>query len=304
MAKAKTPRAPWERARTAPAGSRPEAARPTGANAGGRSSGPRPPVAASRQSLPPELCVIGRHAVKASLTHHTARCLELFHTDSPDLGELILEAKARRIPTRQVDVDVIDALAGGRDQGSAQGVVLSCAPFPYITVDEVDALPMVTLALDGVEDPRNFGAAARAAYALGAGLVVVPADRAAQATAAAIKASAGALCRIPVAREVNFKRALTRLKDKGAWIVGAEADGDRAPWDVDATGHLVIVIGGEDRGLRRLTREACDFVTAIPMTADDMSLNAADAATLLLYEALRQRTVATKATRPLPPRGP
>jgi 23S rRNA (guanosine2251-2'-O)-methyltransferase len=302
MAKSKNPRAPWERPRSPAPTPRTAGTTPTAAT--GRAPSSRSLGGSSRQALPAELCVIGRHAVKASLAYQPTRCIELFHTSSEELTDLIRDAKALRIPTRLVDVDGIDALAGGREQGSAQGVVLSCAPFPYVSVDDVEELPSVTLALDGVEDPRNFGAAARAAYALGAGLVVVPADRAAQATAAAIKASAGALCRIPVAREVNFKRALSRLKDKGAWIVGAEADGDRAPWDVDATGHIVIVIGGEDRGLRRLTREACDFVTAIPMTADDMSLNAADAATLLLYEALRQRTVASKATRPLPPRGP
>jgi 23S rRNA (guanosine2251-2'-O)-methyltransferase len=301
MSRQKTPRAPWERQRSTPAG---RSQGPTAAQAGGRQArGTAAGGGASRSALPPELCVIGRHAVRATVEHQTDRCVELYHTDSPDLVDLVADAKARRIPTRQVDLDVIDALAGGREQGAAQGVVLSCAPFPYISVDEVTELPPVILALDGVEDPRNFGAAARAAYALGAGLVVVPADRAAQATAAAIKASAGALCRIPVAREVNFKRALEILKEKGAWIVGAEADGDRAPWDVDTTGHVVIVIGGEDRGLRRLTREACDFVTAIPMAAKDMSLNAADAATLLLYEALRQRTVDGKSTRPLPKRG-
>jgi 23S rRNA (guanosine2251-2'-O)-methyltransferase len=286
MTKQKTPRAPWERQRSTPAG---RGQSPAAAQAGGRQA--RPGAAAgggaSRSALPPELCVIGRHAVRATVEHQTSRCVELYHTDSPDLVELVADAKARRIPTRQVDLDVIDTLAGGREQGAAQGVVLSCAPFPYISVDEVTELPSVILALDGVEDPRNFGAAARAAYALGA----------------AIKASAGALCRIPVAREINFKRALEILKEKGAWIVGAEADGDRAPWDVDTTGHVVIVIGGEDRGLRRLTREACDFVTAIPMSAQDMSLNAADAATLLLYEALRQRTVDGRSTRPLPKRG-
>lgn len=301
MSRQKPPRAPWERRRFTPAG---RGQGPAGAPAGSRQPrGAASGGGASRSALPPELCVIGRHAVRATVEHQTDRCVELYHTDSPDLADLVADAKARRIPTRQVAPDVIDALAGGRDQSAAQGVVLSCAPFPYTSVDELTELPSVVLALDGVEDPRNFGAAARAACALGAGLVVVPADRAAQATAAAIKASAGALCRIPVAREVNFKRALELLKEKGAWIVGAEADGDRAPWDVDTTGHVVIVIGGEDRGLRRLTREACDVVTAIPMTAGDLSLNAADAATLLLYEALRQRSVDGKSTWSLPKRG-
>ena len=258
-------------------------------------TGPRPPRGATqpaRTALPSELCVFGRHAVEATLRYQPERGIELFHGNSPDLEVIVALAKGLGLPCRPVDLETIDALAGGRDQGSAQGVVLSCGPFPSVTVDEFEEAPGITLALDGVEDPRNFGAAVRAAYALGASLVLVPSDRAASATAAAIKTSAGALCRVPVARATNFRRALEILQEKGAWIVGAEADGDRAPWEVDATGKLVLVIGGEDRGLRRLTREACDFVTAIPMAATDMSLNAADAATLLLYEALRQRKTA------------
>ena len=281
--KGKNPTAPWER-RAQP----PKPVAPTGPRPGpGTRSTPR-------AALPSELCVIGRHAVLATLEFQPERALELFHIDAADLKPTVERARQLGIPVRQVDLDTIDALAVGREQGTAQGIVLSCGPFPYISVDELEKAPKVTLALDGVEDPRNFGAAARAAYALGAELVVVPADRAAAATASAIKASAGALCRIPVAREINFRRALDVLKEKGAWIVGAEADGDRAPWEVDTAGHVVIVVGGEDRGLRRLTREACDFVTAIPMASKDMSLNAADAAGLLLYEVLRQRRTAKR----------
>ncbi len=221
--------------------------------------------------------------------HQPGRAEVLFHTDSPDVQPLVTLARNAGVPTSLVDVADVDALAGGREQAAAQGVVLRCGPFPYAAVEDFATAPSLTLVLDGVLDPRNLGAAVRAAYALGAGLVVVPADRAAAATAAAVKTSAGALCRVPLARVTNLRRALQDLKDKGAWIVGAEADGDRAPWQVDLRGSVVLVIGGEDRGLRRLTREACDFVVSIPMAAPDMSLNAADAATLLLYEAARQR---------------
>ena len=167
--------------------------------------------------------------------------------------------------------------------------MLACGPFPYVDIEDFDAAPSLSLVLDGLEDPRNLGAAARAAYALGADLVVVPRDRACAVTASALKASAGALARIPVAQVQNLSRALQQLKDKGAWLVGAEADASMPPWQVDLKSQIVLVVGGEDRGLRRLTREACDHVVSIPMPAPDMSLNAADAATVLLYEALRQR---------------
>lgn len=282
----KGPRPPWERTKT---GGRPSAAHGRGPGGPGGPGGPRQSSKPARTGLDSELHVIGRHAVMATLEYQRTRAIELFHGPSPDLLPIVQKALAIGIPVHPTDLDGIDALAGGREQGSAQGVVLSCSPFPYLDVDDLIDPPPVTLALDGIEDPRNLGAACRAAFALGAGLVVVPSDRAAAATASAIKASAGAMCRIPIARTTNFRRALERLKEQEVWIVGAEADGDRAPWDIDTSGKVCIVIGGEDRGLRRLTREACDFVCAVPMAAKDMSLNAADAATLLLYEVRRQR---------------
>lgn len=273
-------RAPWEKHKDAPPKPLP------------RPSFTSPPPSSQRPStkaLAPELCVYGRHAVDATLRFQPQRGTQLFHTDHKDVAPLVVMAQQKGIPCTQVDLATVDALAGGRDFAVAQGVVLACSEFPFASVEDFDRAPDLTLVLDGVEDPRNLGAAVRAAYALGAGLVVVPHDRAATTTASAIKASAGALCRIPFAREINLRRAIEILQEKGAWVVGAEADGDKAPWELDLTGPTVLVIGGEDRGLRRLTREACDHITAIPMPAKDMSLNAADAATLLLYEVLRQR---------------
>lgn len=286
-------RAPWEKHKDAPPKAPPTSSPRSPLRSAQGPGGPPSSPASSTKALPPEECVYGRHAVDATLRFMPQRGNHLFHTDHRDVAPLVELAKKNGIPTTQVDLATVDALAGGRDFAVAQGVVLACDEFPNASVDDFDRAPDLTLVLDGVEDPRNLGAAVRAAYALGAGLVVVPHDRAAAPTASAIKASAGALCRVPLAREINLKRALDILKEKGAWIVGAEADGDHAPWELDLTGPTVVVIGGEDRGLRRLTREACDHVTAVPMPAKDMSLNAADAATLLLYEVLRQRKTRT-----------
>jgi 23S rRNA (guanosine2251-2'-O)-methyltransferase len=238
--------------------------------------------------LNPELHVVGRHPVEAVLEHQRDRAEKLWLQEGSQVAEA-LETLARKagVPVTLAEADVLDGLAG---RGNLhQGAVLQCGPYPYADVEDYDEAPDLTLVLDGVEDPRNLGAAARAAYAMGASLVVVPRDRAAACTASAHKAAAGALSRIRVAQVGNLRRALELLKEKGAWIVGAEADGTAAPWDVDLKGRSVIVVGGEDRGLRRLTREACDHVVAIPMAGEGTSLNAADAATVLLYEALRQR---------------
>lgn len=231
---------------------------------------------------------MGRHAVEAVIRHQPRRAQKLWlQAGSSSAGVLEPLARAAGI-TVVVDAgDVLDGLAG---RGAVhQGAVLQCGPFPYADLEDLDEAPALTLVLDGVEDPRNLGAAARAAHALGADLVVIPRDRAAACTASAHKTAAGALSLIPVARVGNLKRALELLKEKGAWVVGAEADGDAPPWGVDLKARTVLVVGGEDRGVRRLTRDACDHVVSIPMAAPGVSLNAADAATVLLYEALRQR---------------
>jgi 23S rRNA (guanosine2251-2'-O)-methyltransferase len=223
--------------------------------------------------------------VEATLRHQAKRARVLHHDDHLDD---VLRALANKMGVQLQATDAL-TLQSMADGLPTQGLVLACDEFLTVDIEDFAKAPPLTVVLDGIEDPRNFGAAARAAYALGANLLVVPFDRAAAPTASAVRASAGALCRIPLVRATNLRRALELLKQKGAWIVGAEADGEQALWDVDLTGSTVLVIGGEDRGLRRLTRESCDHVVHVPMTAQDMSLNAADAATLLLYEALRQR---------------
>jgi 23S rRNA (guanosine2251-2'-O)-methyltransferase len=235
--------------------------------------------------LSPERCVVGTHGVTATLMYQAARARLLYAAPNADEATVAL-ARSRGIPVQATGLTAIDAMSGGL---LTQGLLLACEEFPTVDVEDFGTAPRLTLALDGVEDPRNLGAAARAAFALGAELLVVPYDRAAAPTASAIRTSVGALCRIPLVRATNFKRALELLKERGAWIVGAEADGTSSPWEVDLTVPTVLVVGGEDRGLRRLTREACDHVVSIPMAAKDMSLNAADAATLLLYEVVRQR---------------
>ncbi len=235
---------------------------------------------------------MGRHPVADALAYDPTRAKRLL---LPESGDEALEAAARKagVTVQRVSLDELDDKSWGVPH---QGAVLECAPFVFAELEDGLETESLMLALDGVEDPRNLGAATRAALALGAERVIIPARRAAQPTASAHKAAAGALSRLPVVQVENIRRALEQAKEAGWWIVGAEADGTATPWQVDWTDKMVLVVGGEDRGLRRLVREACDHVVSIPMAATGVTLNAADAATVLLYEALRQRQLAKAAS--------
>ncbi len=196
-------------------------------------------------------------------------------------------AKVRTAPRQK-----LDRLAGSQ---AHQGVVAVVADYRYRDLDELLAAarasgrPPLLVLLDGVEDPQNLGAIVRSAHALGAHGVVIPRDRAAGISPAAAKASAGAVEHCPVARVVNLARTLEELKGQGIWTVAADAGGDRILPEIDLTGPVARVVGGEGRGVRPLVRRTCDYIARIPMAGEVSSLNASVAAAVMLYEAARQR---------------
>jgi 23S rRNA (guanosine2251-2'-O)-methyltransferase len=145
------------------------------------------------------------------------------------------------------------------------------------------------LVLDGVTDPHNFGACLRSAEAAGVTAVVVPKDRAVGVTPTVRRASAGAADRVPIVAATNLARALKALKDAGVWLVGLAGDTEQSVYAVDLDGPIAMVLGGEGEGMRRLTRENCDFVAKIPMQGDIESLNVSVATGIVLFETLRQR---------------
>jgi 23S rRNA (guanosine2251-2'-O)-methyltransferase len=145
------------------------------------------------------------------------------------------------------------------------------------------------IALDGVEDPHNLGAVIRTAEAAGAHGVIIPRRRAVGLTPAVARASAGALAHLPVAAVGNLVAALERLKTEGVWVVGADAGGSERYDDARLTPPVVLVLGGEGRGLHRLVRERCDRVVRIPLWGHVGSLNVSVAAALLLFEVARHR---------------
>lgn len=186
----------------------------------------------------------------------------------------------------------LDRLAGTPRH---QGVVAVVADYRYRELrDLLEAArargePPLLVALDGIEDPQNLGAIVRSAHALGAHGVVIPRDRAAGVTPAAAKASAGAVEHCPVARVVNLARTVESLREDGLWAVAATADAERSLEEVDLSGPLLLVVGGEGEGIRPLVRRSCDQAARIPMGGRVGSLNASAAAAVCLYEALRQR---------------
>lgn len=204
-------------------------------------------------------------------------------------------ARRRGVPLQRCTRDRLDLLLPGvKHQGVAVRVAVGAAvpdaDSLLYTPPEPDAL---ILALDGVQDPRNLGACLRSAEAAGATAVLIPRDRAAQLSPAAHKASAGSSERLPLIAVTNLARALEQLRELGYWISGLAGDAEASLWEAELAGPLVLVMGGEEGGMRRLTRERCDRLLAIPMAGAVESLNVSVAAAVCLFEARRQRELAS-----------
>lgn len=209
--------------------------------------------------------------------------------------EIAAAARASGIPLEVVEAAALDELSGGAHH---QGVVAETAHFAYVPLEEVFArgAPLL-VALDGINDPQNLGAIMRSAEVLGAGGLILPRDRAAPVTAAAIRASSGASAHLPVVQVVNLVRALGEAKEHGYWIVALDPEGPTAFAGLPALDRALLVVGGEGGGLRRLVAEAADFRVRIPVRGQVASLNASAAAAIGLH-ALVERVAGAGRPRP------
>ncbi len=151
--------------------------------------------------------------------------------------------------------------------------------------------PPLIVICDGINDPQNLGAILRTAEACGAHGVIIPKHRSVGLTAAAGKASAGAMEYIPVARVVNLAAAIEDLKARGLWVFGADMEGGKLYYEENLSGPAALVIGSEGGGIGRLVKDKCDFLVRIPMRGRVSSLNASVAGAVILYEAMRQRSL-------------
>ena len=208
------------------------------------------------------------------------------------LGDILSLARKSGIPVTVCDRRKLDAMS---PTGNHQGIIAQAAAHAYASLEallqaaEARGEAPLLVVCDGIEDPQNLGAIIRSAETAGAHGVIIPKRRAVGLTAAVARASAGALEHIGVHKAANLAAALDALKKQGVWIFGAEADGEVRLYDADFTLPCAIVIGSEGSGMSRLIREKCDFIINIPMRGRVNSLNASNAAAVLLFEAVRRR---------------
>ena len=240
--------------------------------------------------------VFGVHAVRALVERDPAGVLEVWlqaRREPPALRRALSLPAASDIAVHQVSREAIERMAG---PAAHQGVVARYRRSAAAPITTLDGLldrtppPSLIVVLDEVQDPRNLGACMRCAAGAGADAVVIPKRRSAPLTPAARKAASGAAERLPLVTVTNLADALERIAAAGLSVIGAAPDAERSLYDADLRGPLAFVLGGEERGLRRLTREKCLQVVSIPLHGSAESLNVSVAAAVCLFEAVRQRS--------------
>lgn len=237
--------------------------------------------------------IAGINAVAAALEagQDLAEVLIDGKAKNPRLAEIGSAAKSAGIALRFVPLDQIERQAAGARHQGVIARVQSSRSYDERDLEgliEAAAKPLL-LILDGVQDPHNLGACLRSAAAAGATAVIVPKDRAATLTPTARKVAAGGAERVPLVRVTNLARCMKDLQEAGIWIVGLAGEAESSLYSVDLKGPMAIAMGGEGDGLRRLTREHCDYLAKIPMASGMESLNVSVAAGICLFEAVRQR---------------
>jgi len=237
--------------------------------------------------------IYGFHAVTVALRQRPEGIAEL-HVDTSRsdgrMRDLLALAKEKNVRVMQSGVARLDGLSG---HGRHQGVVahVNETKRSHSLDDTLDAVqgPPLLLALDGIQDPRNLGACLRVADAAGVHAVVAPKDRAAGLSATASKVASGAAETVPYFTVTNLSRTLGELKERNIWIVGTDDTAAVDLYSADLPPAITWVLGAEDEGMRRLTREHCDLLVRIPMQGSVESLNVSVAAGIVLFESVRRR---------------
>lgn len=238
--------------------------------------------------------LFGLHTVQAILKTSASKVQEIRvqkGRDDQRLKKILNLAEQQEIPVTWVLRSDLDSLVSGRHQGVAalcQGADVQDENYLLELLQHLDQPPFL-LVLDGVTDPHNLGACMRSADAAGIHAVIVPKDNSVGITPTVQKVACGAAETVPLVVVTNLSRTLKQLQQQGLWIVGTAGETEQLVYDVDLKGPLALVMGAEEKGLRRLTREYCDLLVKLPMAGTVSSLNVSVATGICLFEAVRQR---------------
>ena len=238
--------------------------------------------------------IYGLHAVHAVIARSPERIQRLtVQSERRDqrVKALIALAKKHHIKVERLSKRDMDA----RCKEAHQGVYAECTPACAYSEQDIEEIidkkdgPALLLLLDGVQDPHNLGACLRVADAAGVDCVVAPKDRSVGLTPTVRKVASGAAETVPFIAVTNLARTIESLQAMGVWLYGASDDATQSLYEIELTGKVAFVLGAEGAGLRRLTRDKCDYLVSIPMLGSVSSLNVSVAAGICLYEAVRQR---------------
>lgn len=241
--------------------------------------------------------IAGVHPVRIALMHDATTIQKLWYVKERQDSRVMLQvAKAvgLRLPTHEVERATLDQITNGAKH---QGIAAQVTTPKMLTESVLNGIvaeatePALLLVLDGLQDPHNLGACLRTADAAGAQAVIAPKDRSVGLTTAVCKVASGAVGHIPYVQVTNLARTLSYLHSLDLYVVGTAADAHSSLYQIDFCRPVVIVMGGEGKGLRRLTREHCDLLVHLPMQGVVESLNVAVATGVMLYEARRQRSI-------------
>jgi 23S rRNA (guanosine2251-2'-O)-methyltransferase len=239
--------------------------------------------------------VYGLHAVTTLLQRSPDQVVELWvmkGRQDQRMQRVLELAAEQRLDIREADKGLMNQKA---DEGNHQGIIAWRKPvqnknekhLPDI-LDGISGNALI-LILDGVTDPHNLGACIRTADAAGVHLVIAPKDKSAPLNATAAKVACGAAETVPYIQVTNLARTMKELQERGIWIGGTAGEAEQNIYQQNMTGPLALVMGAEGPGMRRLTREHCDFLVNIPMAGEVSSVNVSVATGICLFEAVRQR---------------
>ncbi len=235
--------------------------------------------------------IIGRNPVTEALKAGREIDKLLVTSREGSMIKILAMAKEQGTPVMYVEKAALDRISGGQ---AHQGVAAYVSPYAYSTVDDIlaraaerDEDPFIII-LDGLEDPHNLGAIMRTAECAGAHGIIIPKRHSCGLTETVAKASAGAIEYMPVAKVTNVAQTVDELKERGIWVAACDMGGPEY-YRSDMSGKIAVVIGSEGFGVSKLVREKCDFIVSMPMVGKITSLNASNAAAIVIYEIRKQR---------------